>query len=440
MKSSNHFNTTAEDGSRNSTIAQENLKAEDETSPGSKQKLERSTTTTDNVPSKPTSDTAELSEQSLLEELFPETSSTSQPRQPEPSDRYPKLNLPDSTPIVRREFTDRTQSFKERVVESIQKQGEQITVLQLTNCSTELTETDFRRIIPKGKHIEGWHRDEDLYKVVPGRDPVSLERLPFYYLLFKNAAAALAYQKNASRLHKLSALHQPANIFSAIPPPKGFLEEGEDITAAIQSYNLLPANHPMSLNVLMQPYNPALRNLIERGGYQPIAPPVDANGNSIWRVLLHIEGYEPTPSDLFRIFARDAYKHGMTLPLRNESQKSIHRLREMINLKMSYKAVSSSRPRAYGTFDQPRSDTEMAYDDPAIQSMLGGVDEERPSQQNQLIMNRVYNRWVLDFEDEDTARRWSVRWHRRMLPELSHTKGAWRDSEEARICNTELLW
>merc|ERR1711963_812637 len=106
---------------------------------------------------------------------------------------------------------------------------------------------------------------------------------------------------------------------------------------------------------------------------------------------MHIEGYEPTPSDLFKIFSRDAYKHGMILPLRNESQTSVHRLRDMINLKVSSKAVSSSRPRAYGTFDQSSSDSEMTYDDPAIQSMLGGVDEDSPSQQNQLVMNRVYN-------------------------------------------------
>ncbi|CAN9101465.1 unnamed protein product [Alternaria sp. RS040] len=439
MKSSNHINTTTEDSIQKSTVFQETLGTEDEVLPDSRLRLERSTTSSDDVPSKPSPNTSELSEHSLLEELFPETSSTSQP-QSEPRDRYPKLHLPDSMPVVRRENSNHTQSFKERVVESLHKQGEHVTVLQLTNCSTELTEADFRRIIPKGKHIEGWHRDDDLYKVVPGRDPLSLERLPFYYLLFKSAEAALAYQKNASRLHKLSALHQPANIFSAIPPPKGFIEEGEDITAAISSYNLLPTRHPMSLNVLMQPYNPALRNLVERGGYQPIAPSVDAKGNPIWRVLMHIEGYEPTPSDLFKIFSRDAYKHGMILPLRNESQTSVHRLRDMINLKVSSKAVSSSRPRAYGTFDQSSSDSEMTYDDPAIQSMLGGVDEDSPSQQNQLVMNRVYNRWVLDFDDEDTARRWSVRWHRRLLPELSHTKGAWRDSEEARICNTELLW
>lgn len=441
MRSSHELSINTEEGDGKSTTIEESKRIETETPPLLRQKPEVSPSTTANLSPKPTPGTTEMSKQSLLEELFPEASTTLQPRQPEQSDRYPKLNLPDSTPIIRREIYDPTPSLKEQVVNSLRKQGEQITVLQLTNCSTELTEADFRRIIPKSKHIEGWHRDGDLYKIVPGRDPLSLERLPFYYLLFKNAEAALAYQKNASRLHKLSTLHQPASIFSAIPPPRGFLEEGEDITAAISSYNLLPAHHPMSLNVLMQPYNPALRALVERGGYQPIAPLVDEKGTPIWRVLMHIEGYEPSTSDLFKIFSRDAYKHGMTLPLRNESQTSIHRLREVINLKTSSKAVSSNRPRAYGTFDQPANvELETMYDDPAIQSMLSGANEDNPSQTSQLVMNRVYNRWVLDFEDEDTARRWSVRWHRRVLPELSHTRGAWKDSEEARICNTELLW
>jgi hypothetical protein len=441
MKSSDDLNITTDDHGRRSTTAKQSTRTEADTPPDSRQGTEPSPATRTNLSPKPTPDTAEMSEQSLLEELFPEASSPPQPRQTEQSDRYPKLNLPDSRPIVRREVYDPTPSLKEQVVNSFRKQGEQITVLQLTNCSTELTEADFRRIIPKSKHIEGWNRDGDLYKVIPGRDPLSLERLPFYYLLFKNADAALAYQKNASRLHKLSALHQPASIFSAIPAPRGFLEDGEDITAAISSYNLLPTHHPMSLNVLMQPYNPQLRALIERGGYQPVTPSVDKQGKHIWRVLMHIEGYEPTTSDLFKIFSRDAYKHGMLVPLRNESQTSIHRLRDVINLRTSSKPISSSRPRAYGTFDQPtQSESEKVYDDPAIQSVLEGTSEDNPGQTSQLIMNRVYNRWVLDFEDEDTARRWSVRWHRRVLPELSHTKGAWRDSEEARVCNTELLW
>lgn len=397
-----------------------------------------------NVSSRPMPSNDELSEQSLLEELFPEAKSTPQPQSKGERD-HPRVGLP-MTSTVRPRYIGRTPTLKEKVVESFQKQGEQVTVLQLTNCSTQLTEADFRRAIPKGKHIEDWRRDGDLYKVIPGRDPLSLERLPFYYLLFQNTEAALAYQKNVSRLHKLSALHQPANIFSAIPPPTGFLEEGEDISAAISSYNLLPTHHPLSLNFLMQPYNPALRTLIERGGYQPIAPSVDENGKAIWRVLMRIEGYEPRPSDLFKIFSHDAYTHGMTLPLRNESQSSIHRVRDIINLRMSSKLVSSNRPRAYGTFDQSGSPLanpthEMTFDDPAIQNLMAGADEDGNSQKmNQLVMNRVYNRWVIDFEDEDSARRWSAIWHRRVLPDMSDRKGAWKEAEEERVCNTEVLW
>jgi len=397
-----------------------------------------------NPVSKSTKSDSESSERSLLEELFPEANSTPQPQHKGGRD-HPKIEPP-MAGIIRPQFVGRPPTLKEKVVESFRKQGEQVTVLQLTNCSTQLTEVDFRRVIPKGKHIEGWRRDGDFYKVIPGRDPLSLERLPFYYLLFSNAEAALAYQKNVSRLHKLCALHQPANIFSAIPPPTGFLEEGEDISAAISSYNLLPTHHPISLNFLMQPYNPALRALIERGGYQPIAPSVDEHGKPIWRVLMRIEGYEPRPSDLFKVFSHDAYTHGMTLPLRNESQSSIHRVRDMINLRMSSKLISSSRPRAYGTFDHSASPLaktteETTFDDPAIQKMMAGADEDgSPQQMTQLVMNRVYNRWVIDFEDEDSARRWSAIWHRKVLPDLSDRKGAWKDAEEERICNTEVLW
>lgn len=391
----------------------------------------------------------EFSEQSLLEELFPEVSSSQQPRDVDKGRKqYPKLALPKSRPVIRRDFVGPPHTFKQKVAESLQQQGEQIAVLQLTSCSTELTEVDFRRIIPKGKHLEGWRRDSDFYKVIAGRDPISLERLPFYYLLFKNTEAALAYQKNASRLHKLCALHQPSSSLSAIPPPKGFLEDGEDVAAAVTMYNLLPKNHPMSLNMLMQPYNPALRAVIQRGGYQPIEPSVDSKGKRIWRVLLHIEGWEPTPSDVFSAIAYDAFSQGTLNPLRNESSASLHRLRDVINLRMDSKLVSSNRPRAYGSFDHSgfwqATRGVAVYDDPEIQNMMGPAEDEASQRHmNQYVMNRVYNRWVLDFADGDTARRWSLRWHRKMFRAPSDSGGGdgeWQDNEEARICNTELLW
>ncbi|KAH7356235.1 hypothetical protein BKA66DRAFT_250746 [Pyrenochaeta sp. MPI-SDFR-AT-0127] len=392
---------------------------------------------------KPLSMNGRGSEQSLLDELFPEASNP-QSRISEKREQYPKLELPDSIPIIRRELVDSPITLKEQVTESFQNKGEHTTVLQLVNCSTELTEDDFRRIIPKGKHIESWRHEGDYYRIIPGRDPLSLERLPFYYILFKTPESALAYQKNASRLHKLSALHQPSNIFSAIPPPKGFLEDGEDLNRAVTSYNLVPTHHRLSLNILMQPYNPALRALIERGGYKPIVPDTNSQGKRIWKVLMHIEGHEPTPSDLFKIFRRDAYKHGMSLTLQNESSTSIRRLRDVINLKTNDKPISSARPRAYGSFDHAASQPglgAMDFEDPGIQSLMAGANEDSSAKEiNQMVMNRVYNRWVIYFSDGDAAKRFALSWHRKVLPDLTRDKAGWKDVTDVRICNTEVLW
>ncbi|KAF1837031.1 hypothetical protein BDW02DRAFT_566447 [Decorospora gaudefroyi] len=444
MKSSDDLDIHTEDGDTETVKFTkpenpEESKEDEFSKPEPEPEPESLTVAAANVSPQPNAQNHELSEQTLLEELFPEASSTPQPRYSEIRHQPPKIDLPDSMPIIRRELVDRPPTLKQQVVSSFQDRGEQITVLQLTHCSTSLTEADFRRLIPKGKHIEAWRRDGEFYNIIPGRDPLSLERMPFYYLLFRSTEAALVYQKNVSRLHKLCTLHQPANIFSAIPPPKGFLEDGEDIAAAISSYNLLPTHHPISLNMVMQPYNPALRALIVRGGYQPIMPAMDSRtGTRIWKVLMHIEGYEPTPSDLFKIISHDAYNHGMTLPLRQESHASVHRLRDIVNLKTSTKPISSAQPRAYGTFEQS---TLTTYEDPAIQGLLEGAAEASDAKAiNQLVMNRVYNRWVLDFENEDDARRWCVRWHRRVLPELGPGRQAWKDGEEARICNVEVLW
>jgi hypothetical protein len=385
--------------------------------------------------------TNEVSDQSLLEELFPEVSTIEPSRYVDKRNKYPKLDLPESSKLIRKDYVNRSKTLKERVTESFQKNGEKITVLQLEHCSTELTDIDFRRLIPKGEHIESWNREGEYYKVIPGRDPLSLERLPFYYLLFNSPQSAYAYQNNATRLHKLAALHQTTNILSAIPPPKGFLEDGEDIHKATSSYVLKPPEHSMSLRTLMQPYHPALRALIEQGGYKPIVPDVDDKGNRIYKVLMHIEGYEPSPSDLFKIFGRDAYKHGMSLSLRNESSSSVHRLRDIINLKTRLQPLST--PRAFYESDAPRPTT-VQFDDPMINFLihgdLAGGDGENAKVLNQIVMNRVYNRWLVEFENEDEARRFALRWHRKRLPTLGRAERTWKDWEEAKRCNCEFLW
>ncbi|KAF9697325.1 hypothetical protein EKO04_005100 [Ascochyta lentis] len=389
----------------------------------------------------------EVSEQSLLEELFPEASSQVQA---EPSDRRPsppKLDLPapDTNPHIRLTLSD-TRTDKEKAIEVFRKNGEQTTILQLSNCSTALTEADFRRLIPKGLHIESWSRDGHFYKIIPGRDPLSLERLPFYYLLFHTPASALAYQNNASRLSKLSALHAPNGIHSAIAPPAGFLENGEDIQAATNSFVLHPNGHKLNLRMVMQPYNRALRSLIDAGGYSPIVPHTDAQGKKIHRVLMHIDGYEPSHWDLWQIISRHAHAHGIMWPFHNDHAGAVRRLRDTINLrtvsKAKFQATASTNPRAASSplTTTTRTD-DLEYEDPRIEAFLSSSSgDDDAKQTNQLVMNRVYNRWIVEFEDEDAARRFAIMWHRVVLPDAKEKTGAWRDGEEVRWVGTEYLW
>ncbi|KAF1921213.1 hypothetical protein BDU57DRAFT_509900 [Ampelomyces quisqualis] len=382
--------------------------------------------------------------QSLLEELFPEANPSPTTRLPEDRGQYPKLDPPENTKLISRQLVDRPLSKKEQLVKSFQKSGEKITALQLVHCSTELTEFDFRRLIPKAKHSGVWTGDGAFYKIIPGRDPLSLERLPFYYLLFKSPESAHAYQKNAGRLHKLAALHQPSNIFSAIPAPKGFLEDGEDLEAATSSYLLKPTEHALELRTLMQPYHPALRTLFEQEGYKPVVPNLDNKGNRIFKVLMHIEGYEPTPADLFKTLRTDAYLRGTSIPLCNESDSSIHRLRDLINLKTRTLPIANTRPRQYGRVERESStssDFKVEFEDPTLAYLMQGdgtIEADDAKGISQEVMSRAYNRWILDFDDQDEARRFALTWHRREL--VKKTDKNWKDFQQVRMCNCELLW
>jgi hypothetical protein len=372
-------------------------------------------------------------ERSLLEELFPEASSYIQPYVSE-RNPYPKLDPPSGKgPLVVRQHVDVKKSLRERVIESFQKSGEQITALQFLNCSIEFTESDFRRLVPKGKHIESWATKGEFYKIIPGRDPLSLERLPFYYLLFKSTESALAYQANVARLHKLCSLRQASNIMSVMPVPKGLLEDGEDISAAMSSYLLKPSSLRLNLNMVMQPYNLALRTLLENGGYRPIVPSLAPNGKPLYKVLLQINGWEPTAEDLYKILYRHARQRGITWPFHTESSLSIRKLRDVIDLKTRMLPISSASPRAKHSVTP---DT-IAEQDPTAGFML-----PEPGQMegniNQMVMARVYNRWIVEFDEEDGARRFSRLWNRRVLPRPRFV--TWRDTEEDRMVNAEFLW
>lgn len=393
-----------------------------------------------NVPVEAGADQAEptILDLPLLDELFPEARNYIQPHYTK-RNPYPRLDLPSSAPLVRMYSPKKKLNDRERYIQAFQNSSEMLSALQLLYCSTELTEADFRRVIPQGRHIEGWARDGEIHKIIPGRDPLSLERLPFYYLVFKNPEAALKYQNNAARLHKLSKLYGYSNTVFAIPPPPGLLENGEDLHAALSSYSLTPPGQDLHLNMVMQPYNPSLSRLIAQGGYPLVASATTSTDKPIHKVLLYIEGYEPTPYDIYQVLMQDASMRGIVWPFVREHQ-SVYRLRDVMDTKTRFRSVSTANPRA--------ARTDKNSHDPYAEFLGHNSTDESEDDNgqdakaiNQLIMNRVYNRWIVEFSDEDAAKRFARLWHRKILPMQASVKHrTWRDLEEARMCNAEYLW
>lgn len=128
--------------------------------------------------------------------------------------------------------------------------GSHSTVLVLSGLSNSLIDSDFYRILPETKHIEGWAGG--LVKVVQARDALSHEPVGRYFLMFHSRPAADAYKAELLRLHSLSKrlLHSSMGtgpLADALPNPQPFLTDEEK--AAVRSFTLCPPTAPLVINV-----------------------------------------------------------------------------------------------------------------------------------------------------------------------------------------------
>lgn len=128
--------------------------------------------------------------------------------------------------------------------------GSYSTVVILSGLSNSLLNTDFYRILPETKHIEGWAGG--LVKVVQARDALSHEPLGRYFLMFHSKPAADAYKDELLRLHDLSKrlLHKSMGKgpLAQMPiAPQPFLTDEEK--ASVRSFTLCPPTAPLQINV-----------------------------------------------------------------------------------------------------------------------------------------------------------------------------------------------
>lgn len=130
------------------------------------------------------------------------------------------------------------------------EQGSSSTVIILSGLSNSLLSTDFYRILPETKYIEGWAGG--LVKVVQARDSLSHEPTGRYFLMFHSKPAADAYKDELLRLHDLSKrlLHNSMGKGPLAHMPVGpqlFLTDDEK--AAVRSFTLCPPTAPLQISV-----------------------------------------------------------------------------------------------------------------------------------------------------------------------------------------------
>ncbi|KAI0890445.1 uncharacterized protein GGS22DRAFT_150910 [Annulohypoxylon maeteangense] len=117
-------------------------------------------------------------------------------------------------------------------------------MLILSAASSTLSEPDFLRLGPQGRHVEGWVNG--MSRVIQARDPDTLRGLGHYFILFDSDAAALAYQAEVARLWELAKKHAHSTArgkrWNRVPVPLGLLKDelGMDVAAQIKGFTLVP--------------------------------------------------------------------------------------------------------------------------------------------------------------------------------------------------------
>ncbi|POS81174.1 hypothetical protein DHEL01_v200445 [Diaporthe helianthi] len=239
---------------------------------------------------------------SIFRQLFPEQAgpeTAQNESEPEMSrDTHEILNPPeDSVMVSLRNEVRNWVAEKEQAQMSWPKAGDygsQSTVVVLSGTSPSLMDTDFYRIAPEGKHLEGWAGG--LVKVIQAHDSISYEPLGQYYLMFYSRPSALAYVNEVQRLHELSRrlLHAPGDsgrevakgsLDQAPVSPQPFLTDEERV--AVRSFTLFSPHITPHVSVRM--WNTKLvKELTAKSNIADILPTLRPEGSTPARVLLKL--------------------------------------------------------------------------------------------------------------------------------------------------------
>jgi hypothetical protein len=313
-----------------------------------------------------------------------------------------------------------------RAEETVKADGG-ISVLLLRNATKNLIEEDFRRLVPQGRHIEGWKVQEgDILKVIPQRDLTTLAQMDAYYILFSSTHNALLYQEHVSRIHRLACDNMATSPSSPIPPPPGYMIEGLDANAAIEAYSLVPTTQSLDMPILKKPWTPLMTSIVKNGGYKAV---VDRNSKMPFEARLTMVGPQLNIPTLGYIFMETAKKRALSWSGGENIQLDIHEWEPHRN-------VSPVERGPAAKYVDGRDD------DPQDKGPNGEDTENsvRPGRNSQLPRRTLLPVYIVGFHTEHAAKTFVTYWHNRPLVS-DRTAMQWEIEEELPpVANVEFLW
>lgn len=384
---------------------------------------------------------------SLMEQLFPEETKRYEDAQRKASRETPRLPLEKPLAVDAPNLRPRDQILEERAAASSpavrhlwEERGRQVfqseepTVLVMRNASKNLLEDDFRRLIPQGKHLEGWSLDQgDILKIIPGRDLATLAQLNFYYLLFANKISAFSYQGHATRIFRMAATQTPSSLWSPLAPPPGYMIDGIDAHAAIESFSLVPASQKLELRQLQPPLSPLMQSIVRNLGYAAFVRRPD---KMPFEVRLTMEGPQLTRGAIRHMLLSSADDRALGW---SGGDEKVPKITEWVPKTNISPAARTSRAHKMVLANERTEEEQMQVDILQQERLAQRID--LTSKDTDLPRRTPASVYIIGFHTELAAQLFVRYWHRRPVSlggEYAIEK-LW-ENDLPPIANAEMLW
>lgn len=331
-------------------------------------------------------------------------------------------------------------------------------MIVLTGASKHLAESDFLRVgSTRAAHVAGWV--SGIVRVVPARDPDTLECTGRYYVLFESDAAARAWREEAKLLWEESRQrwYRAAGARHGIPrqpserAPLGSIglraravgrdDDADDAAADLQrrvdGFALVEPSARFDLE--MARYT-RTEQLMEHGG--SLVEKLARKAGTPWLVLVVVDGGRISAETLRTVIRDDGVERNLAWRVKNLEAKGggdgdggIMPFGRSLLKRRDKKQVEESL-NEQGMRDMPR-DGDDEYGDDVPEELEG--EERRVGRRLEEL--RRYPRFLVPFLDEAEARRFVRNWHRRQLIlKMGHVDVDIKEWEETVALNVSLLW